>query len=135
MKMSSPFTLDYKVIRMPIMTFPEYLVSKFLEWQHRQGKRQTIADFANYLGASQSIVSYWMNGSRKPNQTNIQLLARTFGDEVYDALGLPRPDENLSYLQRVWDDLPLEQRREVKTFVEKLKARNERSSKNKKGVE
>ena len=93
------------------MTFPEFLERKFLEWQQQQGRRQTIADFAGFLGVSQAVVSMWLNGSRKPNVPSVQLLAREFGLEVYDALGLPRPDESLHYLQQHWDDLPPEQQR------------------------
>ena len=101
------------------MTFPEFLEHKFLEWQQQQGRRQTIADFAGFLGVSQAVVSMWLNGSRKPNVPSVQLLAREFGLEVYDALGLPRPDESLHYLQQHWDDLPPEQQRALRELCER----------------
>ena len=101
------------------MTFPEFLERKFLEWQQQQGRRQTIADFAGFLGVSQAVVSMWLNGSRKPNVPSVQLLAREFGLEVYDALGLPRPDESLHYLQQHWDDLPPEQQRALRELCER----------------
>jgi transcriptional regulator with XRE-family HTH domain len=111
------------------MTFPDFLERKFLEWQQRQGKRKTIVEFANYLGVSQAVISMWLNGSRKPNQASIQLLAKTFGAEVYDALGLPRPNENLFYIQQNWDELPPEQQRALREQAEKYIARNDRTKK------
>lgn len=112
------------------MTFPDYLERKFLEWQQQQGKRKTIADFANYLGVSQAVVSFWLNGSRKPNLSSIQLLAKTFDIEVYDALGLPRPNENLSYLERIWDELKPEHQRSLREQAEKYVMKNDRDKKN-----
>lgn len=100
------------------MDFPKYLELKFLEWQQREGKRRTIADFSMYLGVSQSVVSMWMNGSRTPNQPSIELLSRVFGLEIYDSLGLPRPDADLHYVQSVWDELPGELRRAVREQIE-----------------
>lgn len=88
------------------MTFPEFLERKFLAWQNQEGKRKTISDFAAYIGVSHAVVSMWMNGSRTPNQSSLQLLASVLGIEVYDALSLPRPDADLHYLQKHWDDLP-----------------------------
>jgi transcriptional regulator with XRE-family HTH domain len=114
---------------MHIMNFPEYLERKFLTWQQQQGKRKTIVEFANYLGVSQAVLSMWLNGSRSPNQSSVQLLSKTFGDEVYDALGLPRPNENLSYIEHNWDNLPPEQQRALREQAEKYVTKHDRSKK------
>lgn len=108
-----------------VMTFPEFLERKFVEWQEREGRRKTIADFATYLGVSQSVISMWMNGSRKPNQPSIELLADNFGLEIYDVLGIPRPDSDLHYIKQNWDLLSPETRRALREQAEKYKAQNE----------
>jgi transcriptional regulator with XRE-family HTH domain len=113
------------------MTFKQFLEMKFLEWQQQAGSRKTAKEFAEYLGVGQTTISSWWNANRKPEGENLVKLSKRFGIEVYDVLGLPRPNENLSYLQRIWDDLPPEQQSEVVSFVNKLKARNERNQKNK----
>lgn len=59
------------------MSFPAYLEKKFIEWQMKQGKRKTVAEFAAYLGVSQAVISLWMNGSRTPNKQSIELLSGT----------------------------------------------------------
>ena len=107
------------------MTFPEYLERKFVEWQQREGRRKTIADFATYLGVSQSVISMWMNGSRKPNQPSIELLADNFGLEIYDVLGMPRPDPDLHYLKQNWEHLSPETRRAIREQAEQYATDNQ----------
>src|SRR5690242_16263489 len=58
-------------IKLDIMKFADYLESKFLAWQQREGTRKTLAEFADYLGASRSILSLWLSGKRKPGPDNI----------------------------------------------------------------
>ncbi len=114
------YTIKNKVIKYAQMSnFPKYLERKFLEWQQQQGERKTVEEFAAYLGFSQPIVSFWMNGRRKPNQLSVELLAGVFGLEVYDALELPRPDADLHYIQTQWDNLTPEERHSIKQQAEK----------------
>lgn len=106
------------------VNFPKFLENKFVEWQHREGERKTIADFANYLGVSQAVISFWMNGSRKPNPTSIELLVKTFGLEVYDALGLPRPNEDLYIIEKIFDHLPPTLQRSLREQAETYVTKN-----------
>lgn len=98
---------------------------KFIEWQRREGERKTVLEFADYLGSSQQTVSSWMNGSRKPTGDSIRLLAEKFGLEVYDILKIPRPDAGLFYLQKIWGQLPPEERRAILEKAERYVAENE----------
>ena len=88
------------------MTFPEFLEKKYLEWQLKEVERRTIIQFAAYVGVSQPIMSMWMSGKKRPGVDNIKLLAEIFGDEVYDALDLPRPNPHLQKLNRLWEFIP-----------------------------
>lgn len=110
------------------MTFPEFIEKKFVEWQNKQGSRKTVTDFAAYLGVSQPLVTMWMSGAKRPGPINIKLLGQTFGMEVYDALGLPRPEENLTYIQNHWDQLSPRERKAIRDTAEQYVTRN-----NKKG--
>lgn len=105
--------------------FRQFLEGKYLEWQQREGGRKTVFEFAEYLGVSQSTVSTWWNETRMPQGDNIRKLAAKLGLEVYDVLGLPRPDEDLFYLQSVWDELTPEIRRAIKLEVKGYAERNE----------
>lgn len=112
------------MIRLLQMSFPKFLEKKFLEWQNREGTRKTISEFATHIGVSQSVVSMWMNGSRVPNKPSIERLSSIFGLEVYDALGNPRPDPDLYYIQNVWEGLTPEKRKAVRQQVEQLASKN-----------
>lgn len=77
------------------VNFPEFIERKYLEWQNREGKRKSIEEFAIYIGVSQPALSLWMGGKRTPSAQTVHLLAEIFGNEVYDVLGLPRPNPDL----------------------------------------
>ena len=101
------------------MNFPKLLEKKFLEWQQQQGGRRTVAEFAKWIGVKQSSVSMWWNGANEPNAASVRLLAEKLGLEVYDVLGLPRPDADLHYLQQAWENIPAAARRAIREQAEK----------------
>ena len=107
------------------MNFPEYIEAQFVKWQSAQGKRKTIQEFADYLEISQALLSMWMNGKRTPGHENIVRLAENFGPEVYDALGLARPDPDLTYIDQHWDELSPALRRQLREQAEKYVTDNE----------
>jgi transcriptional regulator with XRE-family HTH domain len=88
--------------------FPNYLTKKFLEWQTELGARKTLEEFADYLNVSRPLLSFWMNGKRIPNAENLENISNILGNEIYDALDLPRPNPHLQKLNRVWEFLPEE---------------------------
>lgn len=93
---------------MCLMTFPEFLEKKYLEWQLKEEGRKTLVQFAAYIGVSQPILSMWLSGKKRPGVGNIKLLADIFGYEVYDALEKDRPNPYLQRINRVWEFLPEE---------------------------
>lgn len=107
------------------MEFRQWIEMKYLDWQRRQGSRKTILQFAEYLGSTQQTVSGWINGTRKPVGDSVRLLADKFGLEVYDVLGLERPNADMFYLESIWDDLSPEDRREIMDKARKSAHENE----------
>lgn len=112
------------------MTFPQFLEKKFLEWQQAEGGRRTVKEFAAYLGVSQSTISTWWNDERKPEGDNLYRLALKLGIEVYDALGKPRPDIDLHYIQVSWDSLSPSARRHLREQAEAYASQNKTKSEN-----
>jgi transcriptional regulator with XRE-family HTH domain len=106
------------------MTFPDFLETKYLEWQLKEMGRKTIVQFAAYIGVSQPILSMWMSGKKRPGIDNIKLLAEIFGDEVYDALGLPRPNPYLQKVNRLWEFIPEEIQKRFSEEAERYEAQN-----------
>jgi transcriptional regulator with XRE-family HTH domain len=88
-----------------IMEFSEWLTQKYIDWRGDAiGKDRTISEFAQMVGVSQPTMSYWMKkGGKIPRaKSSIQKLVDTFGYEVYDILGLPKPEAE----KIPWDHLP-----------------------------
>lgn len=107
------------------MSFPQFLERKFLEWQTREGERKTVGEFAKYLGFAQSTISMWWTGKNTPtDETILRRLADRLGLEVYDALGLDRPDEDLLWFMNNWDLLPRHVRQSMKSLREQAEQYN-----------
>ena len=104
--------------------FPELLEQKFLEWQMENGERKTLYEFANYLGVSHGTISFWINGVKKPGDSNVVKLAELFGNEIYDALDLPRPNPYLQKLNRIWEFIPEDIQKKFSDEAEKYEAQN-----------
>lgn len=106
-------------------SFSQFLQMKFLEWQQHLGERKTVLDFARYLDVSQQNISNWWNEERRPQGENIRKLADKLGLEVYDALGLERPDAGLYVLTKYWNDLPEEIQQAITQKAEEYLKHNE----------
>lgn len=110
------------------MKFSQFFEMKYLEWQTKQGGRKTVSEFAEWLGIAQTTASTYMHGKRKPEGDTLIRLSEKLGIEIYDSLGLPRPDEDLYYLQSIWDQLPAEARRLLREKGEEYHIKNENSA-------
>lgn len=116
---------------MDLSRFTILLERAFLEYRIRQTRHRlsvSLNSFANYLDFSPPIVNLWLNGSRLPTQGNVERiipkLVELLDLEVYDFLGLPRPDPDLQRLSQVWPRIPKEYRQELADQGEKYAAEN-----------
>lgn len=109
----------YTCMARTVTPFAKLLEDKFLEWERGEGVRKALFEFAMYLGVNRPTLSMWMNGKRSPQDKDmIDNLAIKLGGDVYDALGLPRPDPDTTFVAYHMADLSPEERRAV---VEKVK--------------
>lgn len=72
----------------------DWLNKRYLEWQVKTGVRQPMRAFADYLGIKPTSLSNWLNSSIPPSKDNVDKIAEKLGPEIYDILGLARPDPN-----------------------------------------
>ncbi len=103
--------------------FSVWIEKRYLEWQLKQGGRKSITEFAEWLGFAKSTVVQWMNDQRKPNQENALLLAEKLGMEVYDTLGLLRPDPLLFEIQKHWEEFSGSEREEFERILDEAEQR------------
>lgn len=79
-----------------IMSFADWLRSRFDDWNNENGGEEKLADFARYLGVPPTSLSNWINSGYKPRNDNMVALVKKLGPETYDALGITRPPEVIS---------------------------------------
>lgn len=83
----------------------EWLEKQYLTWQLREG-RGTIGEFAQWLGVSRNTYNNWTSRGQVPRGKYLTMLARQLGPEIYDVLGVPRPDPRLQQIISQWGSLP-----------------------------
>lgn len=108
--------------KISVVTIPELLNKKFLEWQYQQNTRKTLDDFAEYIGVKRPLLSMWMNGARVPGEANKSRLIELFGTDAILAFG---EDPDLYYVKENWNDLPQELRHSIREQAEQYQTKNE----------
>lgn len=106
-------------------TFSNWITRKFVEWQAREGKRKSIEEFSTYIGVSRPLLNMWMNGHKKPGRDNIDLLAEIFGNEIYEIMGLPRPNPYQQRANQNWEFLPEDRQKEIAEEAERYATQNQ----------
>jgi len=87
-------------------TIQDWLNQKFIEWERAQGRKQSYYAFARYLEVSQSGLQQWMIGSSTPGGDDLLNIAGKLGPDVYDLLGLPRPNADVQRVTVSFASLP-----------------------------
>lgn len=83
-----------------------------------------MKEFADHLGIKQSTISMWYSG-QNPSPENVKRLSEVLGPEVYDVLGLDRPDPDLAFIEQQWQNLTPQARRAIRQQAEQYAAHNE----------
>lgn len=109
------------------MNFSDWLERKYIEWMAQTGKRKTLTAFAAYLGLSQPLVNQYLSGKvSTPSDESIQKIATQLGPEVYDVLGLARPDPRLKEIISRWHELSEEKQIAFLKEFQKVLPKNEK---------
>lgn len=87
-------------------TVKDWLNKKFAEWEKAQGGRQSFYAFARYLEVSQSGLGQWMTGNGNPSGDDLLSIANKLGPEIYDVMGLPRPNQEAQRVTVSFASLP-----------------------------
>ena len=118
---------------MDLSGFPDLLDRAFLEYRIKQTRQRlsvSLNSFASFLDFSPPIVNMWLSGNRLPSQANVERLIPKLVEllnlEVYDILGLPRPDQNLQRLTQAWPHIPVPMQQLLAEQAEKYAAEGEK---------
>lgn len=74
------------------MKLSDWLETQYLLW--KGDSKKTYTDFAVYLDVPNTSLSNWLNSGTKMRADTVSKIARKLGPEIYDVLGLDRPDAN-----------------------------------------
>ena len=100
-------------------TWAQFILSKIQERETELGRRVTNKEFGEMLGVSASTISQWVNGKYPPSAELVPMLADRLGLEVYEVLGYARPEPELRYISRNWENLPEDARRQIREIVDR----------------
>lgn len=98
-------------------TLKDWLNLKFNDWEKTQGRSQSYYAFARYLQVSQSGLSQWMTGGSIPAGEDLLNLASKLGPEIYDVLGLPRPNAEVQRITVSFASLPTDIRQRLTSAI------------------
>lgn len=101
-------------------TVKDWLNQKFVEWERSQGGRQSYYAFARFLGVSQSGLGSWMTGGSVPGGDDLIALADKLGPEVYEVLGLPRPNADVQRVTVSFASLPPDLRQRLTNAISEV---------------
>ena len=106
---------------MCLVDFYQWINEKYIEWANG---RKSETQFAQWLGISQATFNAWQRKARgvPKSQVLIEKIASKLGPEIYDILGIERPDFNSVSL----DSLPSDIRTELESTLREMKERSER---------
>lgn len=114
------------MIAMPQTKFTHWIENAYIDWQKQEGGRRSVTEFAELLGFPQPTVTNWMNGKRSPSPDNaFQIALKLKTLEVYDALELERPDEDLFWVQANWELLDDGQKARVVEMMQEVKTQED----------
>ena len=114
--------------------FKEWFFDKFREWEEKQpGKRSTYTAFAIWLSDNsfrvdfkQQLVNDWIRGKYKPSEDKYLLaLEEKLGKEIYQIVGLIRPNPYLQKVNQFFERLSPDRQRQIADEVERYGADNE----------
>ncbi len=98
-------------------TAKDWLNQKFTEWEKAQGHKQSYYAFARYLEVSQSGLAQWMVGGSVPSGDDLLSIAKKLGPEIYEILGLPRPNAEVQRLTVSFACLPPDIRQRLTSAI------------------
>lgn len=90
-----------------LVTVADWLEEKFKVWSSDKPRRdRTLKAFARYIGIPYDTFFYYIGKGGKPEGRNLELIALHVGIEIYDLVGLSRPDLRLIEIAHLWGRLP-----------------------------
>ena len=103
-------------------TLSEWLQRKYINWLSMKGEIKSQREFADFLDIDKVALSRYFNGIRRnPDPDTVIKFADKLGPEIYDILGLARPDPQLKELTSIWHTLDQDRKEKILRIAEEGK--------------
>ncbi|MCK4827929.1 helix-turn-helix transcriptional regulator, partial [bacterium] len=110
---------EYELEYSSMISYNEWLMEKFLEWEKTKTRRQSYSAFARYIGVSQGSLSHWLSGSNPPTGDNAKKVADKLGYEIYDILDIPQDERPIPKdLRDLINSVPEDNQEELRDLIE-----------------
>lgn len=101
----------------------DYFEKHYRIWRDKQPRgRDTLKRYAAYIGVSRDTVNNWINRGTNPSRDFAPLIAIRCDFEIYDLLGMPRPDPLLQVVMRGWEYVADGVKKEISETVGRAEA-------------
>lgn len=100
----------------------DFLKQKYFELQFIEKRNVTVDEFAKLFGATQPLMSLWMNGKRQPGPEFKERIIERYGDEAILVFG---EDPDLYAVINNWDFYSPEERRAFREQAEQKALQND----------
>jgi hypothetical protein len=88
-----------------------WLDDKFRAWRDTQSEGNAgVTQFARHIGITRDDLNNYLLRGARPEGKKLLQIARALGPEIYDLLGLARPDPQLRQVMKAFVRLPPDQR-------------------------
>lgn len=108
----------------PRHPFSILLERKFLEWQIELGERKSQSEFAKLIGVSRASLTMWMNGTHLPDMESAKKIAKVLGPEIFEVLGMPKPNPYLQRINQLFERLSPEHQQRLAEDAERYETAN-----------
>lgn len=93
-------------------------------WRNDQDRgKDTQGLYADYLDVKLDTLKNWINRGTTPSRDMAPQIAIKCDFEIYDLLGMPRPDPLLQIVMRGWERVPDAVQKEIVETIERAEAR------------
>ena len=88
-----------------------WLEKKFRAWRVAQtSHRAGVTQFARHIGISRDDLNNYLLKGARPEAERLEKIGQALGWEIYDLVGVPRPDPHLHAVTEAFQRLPAAQR-------------------------
>jgi transcriptional regulator with XRE-family HTH domain len=96
------------------------IFSLYVRWLETAGEPMTISELSEATGLTRQTLTTILSKKKfkMPRMKTIIALAKVWGDDLYEKLGIEKPATKSKSLDKVWSQLPEDIKKQVNSLIE-----------------